>query len=381
MARVAHLTTVHSPFDNRIMDRECRTLANAGQEVGVVAGSASGEPAPGVTVRHVSWPAGRLWRMSLGVLRVLAAAWREKPAVFHFHDPELIPAGLLLRLLGRRVVYDIHEDYATALLEREYLPPAWRPRLSRTLACVEGWCSRRFALVAAERYYLERFPTATTVLNYVRLPAVSDAELAARPRLPGIRLLYTGNVKDYRGAFEHASLLTRLPNAEVFLVGRCSQELAAALQRSVGPGAARLHLEGIGYLVPHARIDACYLAEQWTAGLAVFPRRAHTARKELTKVFEYMAYGLPIIASDLPALRDLVEGEGCGLCVDPDDPAAAAAAARWLAETPEQAADMGRRGRRAARERYTWESQGERLLALYDRIGVPPGTIKAKGLV
>jgi hypothetical protein len=268
MARVVHLTTVHSPYDNRIMDRECRTLATAGHEVVVVAGPARGDPAPGVRVRQVSWPAGRLWRMSLGALRVLAAAWREQPAVFHFHDPELIPAGLLLRLLGRRVIYDIHEDYATALLEREYLPSTWRPHLSRALARIEGWCSRRFTLIVAERYYAERFPTATTVLNYVRLPAVTDAELTARPRLPGIRLLYTGNVKDYRGAFHHAALLTRLPDAEVFLVGRCSAELAAALQQSVGDDATRLHLEGIGYLVPHARIDACYLAEQWTAGPA-----------------------------------------------------------------------------------------------------------------
>lgn len=375
MTRVAHLTTVHSPLDNRILERECRTLAEAGYEVVLVAGHPRDEVIAGVRLRGVSWPRGRVARMSLGVLRVLAAALAERPAVFHFHDPELIPAGLFLRLLRRRVIYDIHEDYATALLEREYLPPRWRPLLSRVLATIEGWCGRWFELVLAERYYAERFPRGTLVLNYVRFPETDDAELETRPRAPGVRLLYTGNVKEYRGAFLHARLLNLLPEAQVHLVGRCSPELAEDLQRSVAGHEDRLHLEGIGYLVPHARIREIYLREGWTAGLAIFPRRAHTARKELTKIFEYMAYGIPVLASDLPGLRGIVETERCGICVDPEDPRAAAEAVRWLAGHPEEARAMGARGREAARTRYSWEGEGARLVALYARLcsGSDPG--------
>lgn len=367
MARVAHLTTVHSPFDNRILERECRTLVEAGHEVVLVAGHPRNEVVSGVRLRGVRWPRGRVARMSLGVLRVLMAALAERPAVFHLHDPELIPAGLFLRLLRHRVVYDVHEDYATALLEREYLPPRWRPFLSLVLARIEGWCSRHFELVLAERYYAERFPRGILVLNYVRFPEVSDTELEARSSAAGVRLLYTGNVKDYRGAFLHARLLNLLPEAQVHLVGRCTPELAEDLRRLVAGHEERLHLEGIGYLVPHARIQEYYLQEEWTAGLAIFPRRAHTARKELTKIFEYMAYGIPVLASDLPGLRGIVETERCGICVDPDDPRAAVEAVIWLAEHPEEARAMGIRGREAARARYSWEGEGARLVALYAR--------------
>jgi glycosyltransferase involved in cell wall biosynthesis len=368
MARVAHLTTVHSPFDNRILERECRTLVEAGYEVVLVAGHPCREVVSGVRLRGVRWPRGRAARMTLGVLRVLVAALAERPAVFHIHDLELILAGLILRLLRRRVIYDVHEDYATALLEREYLPPRWRPVLSRILSGLEGWCSRHFELVLAERYYAERFPRGTLVLNYVRFPEVSEAALEARPREPGVRLLYTGNVKEYRGAFLHAGLLNLLPEAQVHLVGRCTLELAEELRRAVAGHEDRLHLEGIGYLVPHARIQEYYLREVWTAGLAIFPRRAHTARKELTKIFEYMAYGIPVLASDLPGLRRIVETEGCGLCVDPDEPRAAAEAAAWLAAHPEEARAMGARGRAAARQRYSWEGEGARLVSLYARL-------------
>ena len=188
---------------------------------------------------------------------------------------------------------------------------------------------------------------------------LDDARLANRPRADHPRLIYTGNVKDYRGAHHHADLLGHLPDAEVLLVGRCDTGLAAQLQRD------RLHLEGVGAYVPHERIVEHYLREQWTAGLALFPPGQHTLRKELTKLFEYMAYGIPILCSNFPNLRQIVETTNCGLCVDPADGAAAAAAVRYLWEHPDEARKMGDNGRAAARKTFNWETQAAKLLQFY----------------
>ena len=366
MPSVVHLTTVHDPFDSRIFHRECKTLTAAGYEVALLAPGGNDFTVDGIQVGSLPRCDYRILRMSLGVGRTFLKALGKRADLYHFHDPELIPAGLLLRLLGKRVVYDIHEDNRTALEEREYLPSSLRTLAARILAWAEEGSSRHFHLVLAERYYAERFPRGETILNYARFPALDEDRLLARPRAGNPRLIYTGNVKPYRGAHRHAELLQHLPEAELFLVGRCDPQLAAELQ--AGADRKRLHLEGVGAYVPHQRIVSYYLRECWTAGLALFPPSRHTRRKELTKIFEYMAFGIPVLCADFPNLRQIVEGAECGICVDPENCPAAAEAVRYLWEHPEAARRMGENGRKAARTTYNWDIQAEKLLRLYDTI-------------
>ena len=365
MPRAVHLTTVHDPFDNRVFHRECRSLAAAGYEL-VLLAPGQGAVVEGIQVGGLPRFSNRFTRMSLGAGRALLKALATPADLYHFHDPELIPVGLLLRLLGKRVVYDIHEDNRTALEEREYLPRRLRALIAGTLARVEEGASRYFHLVLAERYYAERFPRGESILNYPRLPALDEGRFAARPRAGNPRLIYTGNVKSYRGAHRHTRLLKHLPDAELFLVGRCDPGLAADLQ--VGTDPARLHLEGVGVHVPHERIVSYYLRESWTAGLALFPPSRHTRRKELTKIFEYMAFGIPVLCADVPNLRRIVEGAGCGICVDPEEDGHAAEAVRYLWENPEAAQRMGERGRQAVRAKYNWETQARKLSRFYEAV-------------
>ena len=365
MPSVVHITTVHSPFDNRIFHRECKTLSEAGYDVSLVAAHERDETVNGIRICSFKRPDGRFARMTLGVWRALRVAIRQNSPIYHFHDPEFIPAALVLRLLGKHVIYDIHEDNSTALLEREYLPRALRSFVARTLSTCERLATRPFRQVLAERYYAERFPHGHTVLNYARLPDIDEFLLRKRPCAGGVRLLYTGNVKNYRGGFHHVRILHNVPESEVFLVGRCERALADQLHRAAGTENARLHLEGIGHYVAHERIIEHYLRERWTAALAIFPPSRHTLRKELTKIFEYMVYGLPIICSDFPNLRRIVAENDCGLCVNPEDDEAIAEAVRYLSEYPEEANRLGNNGRRAAQTHFHWDLQAEKLLALY----------------
>jgi glycosyltransferase involved in cell wall biosynthesis len=285
--------------------------------------------------------------------------------------------------MGRRVVYDVHEDFAQAAAVRAWIPRPLRPLMAAFSDLMAALAGRAFRIVIAERYYARRFPGATPVLNYPHPDAVGALSAVARPAvaLPRIRLVYAGSVTPSRGALLHADLLRALPGAELVMVGHCPPGLVPELRRRLGaaelvllePGAAdpppatarsRLVLEGVGRFVPHARIVE-RLAEPWTAGLALFPASEHYLEKELTKLFEYMAAGLPLVVSDFPAWRELVEASGAGLCVDPEMPEAAAQAVRRLHADPTAAARMGERGRQAVAARFTWPSQAANLLALY----------------
>jgi hypothetical protein len=83
------------------------------------------------------------------------------------------------------------------------------------------------------------------------------------------------------------------------------------------------------------------------------------------KLFEYMAAGLPVIASDFPSWRLIVEDGGCGLCVDASSPEAIAEAMCEIASDPVRAAKMGERGRKLVAELYNWNLEEKSLLGLY----------------
>lgn len=365
MISIVHLTSVHSPDDPRIFSKECRTLADAGFDVTLIVPAQCSEVRQGVRIRAISPPASRLRRITRTTWNVYKAGAASGAEVCHIHDPELIPAGLLLKLHGKRVVYDVHEDYVTSVRQKDYVPSFLRRPLSVLLGTLEWLIAKWCAIVVAERYYLKRFPRGTVVLNYPRTDMLPSSKPRGDRTPPQIRLLYTGVVSEDRGALTHARLVNTSEDIHVHVVGRCETDLAAAMRGVAGSGVSRLHMTGEGAHVPYQTILDAYECGGWTAGLALFPDTPHYRDKELTKFFEYMAAGIPIICSNLPTWVSLVEGIGCGLCVDANDQAAILGAVRYLVDHPEEAAGMARRGRCAVDTRFNWTHEAEALVAFY----------------
>jgi len=367
MAKVAHLTSVHSAEDPRIFHKECKTLAAAGYEVVLIVPHGRGEVLDGVRIRALPRPSGRLQRLARTVWQIYWAALKENVQIYHFHDPELIPMGLFLKMRGKAVIYDVHEDYVTSISQKSYLPRWLRPALATVFGELEAVLARPLAVIVAEEYYSRRFPRATRVLNYpvVKFAERSDADRPRKNR-DSRRLLYTGNITEDRGALLHARVVRSVPDVEVHMVGRCAQDLADRMREAAGSDAHRLHIEGAGQFVPHERILARYGEGGWLVGLAVFPPTPHYNRKQLTKFFEYMDAGIPVVCSDFPVWRSLIEGNGCGLLVDPLDPESVASAIGWLVSNPEGAEEMGRRGQEAVRTRYNWGAESRKMLGLYE---------------
>jgi glycosyltransferase involved in cell wall biosynthesis len=303
--------------------------------------------------------------MLLTAWQVYRAALSEDADLYHFHDPELIPFGLLLWLRRKPVVYDIHEDYVTAVRQKPYLPPALRLLLAWITGTAEKYLTRFFQIVLAEKYYAERFPHGTLVLNY---PLQEDFSVKARRTGRNLRLLYTGVVSENRGALLHSQLVSLLDDIEVYVVGRCATPLADKMRRAAGSGADRLHIDGEGEHVPYQRILDYYQQGDWLAGLAIFPPTPHYQRKELTKLFEYMGARIPIICSNFAAWQELVQTTQAGLCVDPLDPKAAARAVRYLVEHPEEAENLAKSGRHAFETRYNWDTEATKLTRLYESL-------------
>ncbi|MBM3315708.1 glycosyltransferase family 4 protein, partial [candidate division WOR-3 bacterium] len=290
-----------------------------------------------------------------------------RAAVCHLHDPELLPVGLLLKLRGRRVVYDVHEDYPQQVLSKHYLPRALRRPLAALLGRFEGAAARRLdAVVAATDHIAMRFGASTTVVrNYPALPGA----LPRRPRDHGrgLRVVHlAGTLTEDRGITSLVRALGLLDDSfELVLAGRFvpadyGRRLAAL------PGWSRVrHVPP----VPHELVWDVYAGcDAGVVCLLPLPRYRVSLP---VKLFEFMAAGLPVVASDFPLFRDIVERAGCGLCVDPESPEQIAAALRRLAAGPAAATAMGAAGRRAAAACYGWNAEADVLLGLYRRL-LPP---------
>ncbi|MBD3768073.1 MAG: glycosyltransferase, partial [Gammaproteobacteria bacterium] len=100
-------------------------------------------------------------------------------------------------------------------------------------------------------------------------------------------------------------------------------------------------------------------------GLVTFLPAPNHIDAQPNKMFEYMSAGLPIITSIFPLWREIVEGNQCGLCVDPLDPQAIGEAIQYLIDNPVEAEQMGKNGRQAVEQKYNWTIEEQKLLDLY----------------
>src|SRR6185437_10770535 len=209
---VVQLTSVHSAYDLRIL-KECRSLAAAGYQVTLIAPHSCDEITGGVQIKRVPMIGGRFRRMTLTVWRVYREAVRQRADIYHFHDPELIPVGLLLKAWGKKVIYDAHEPYPQKILCKSWIPIKLRPFVSRLFAVVERNASALLDhIIVVDRWTAATLPGChvTPVANYPLLTP-SQVMRSKDKSVPGKHtLIYAGGLDDDRGLqfmFEIARLL------------------------------------------------------------------------------------------------------------------------------------------------------------------------------
>ena len=370
-----HFSTNHNAFDTRILWKQCVSLTRAGGEVTLICQLKEKNHCDEVEIAPFPTLRPRIWRMLAGPWLMLWKVWQTRADIYHFHDPELLPAGLMLRCIsGKPVIFDVHEDNVTVIRERTYIPSLLRKMTESAYLFLERLARKHLTLVLAERYYARRLPEGTCVLNY---PILNESKMpqigpnSGRTQISTAAphwLIYTGSVREDRGALHHAELIELCPEVGVLSAGICAEKLAESMQEKAH-NSPRFIMEGVGNVkTSRARLDELTSKHKWLAGLALFPKTEHFAEKELTKFFEYMKDGLPILCSDMPAWKDFVESNEVGIAVAPEDPKAIQSAIDWLIDHPEERERMGANGQRLIKSTFNWQSQADKLTALYDQL-------------
>jgi glycosyltransferase involved in cell wall biosynthesis len=351
----------------RIFHKECKSLARAGFDVTLVAPHRESLTVDGVTVKAVAPAKGRSERWFKTTVAVYRAAVAVDADVYHFHDPELIPVGLLLRALGKKVIYDVHEDLPRTVSYKPYIPKWMQSPLSSLLAIMESLTARHFSgLIAATPEIAARFqghPNVCVVQNYPM-----REEFPAEMKTPELNnyVVYVGlRITRVRGAEEMVRAMELLPgniSIRLKLAGTIdSPDLQQQLEAMAG-------WKSTDYLGALGRAGVSELIQNAVAGLVVLHPEPNYVSSHPVKLFEYMCAGIPVIASDFPGFRAIIEHARCGILVDPFSARELAGAIEFLCTHPEEARAMGARGRLAVSSRYNWQHEEQSLLGMYNRL-------------
>lgn len=361
--RIVHLTTSHRWDDVRIFAKECVLLAKNSYDVRLIAPGPLGSiVCNSVLVRRVRQARSRRERFLAMPWRVTFAAIKEHPDLCHFHDPELLPFACILKCLGFRVIYDAHEDVPALVWDRSWVPGFLKPLVARVVDMSERLMSRCLdGVVAATPNIAVRFPQNKTVVvqNFPIQDEVwgCDEVYQERP----LEIVYIGSMSEVRGVREMVRAMGFLDDLSVRLVlaGEI-QPVRLKDELKVLPGWERVDHLGV---IPRDALRK--IVSRARAGLVLFHPYPNHMNAQPTKLFEYMSAGIPVIASDFPLWRKIVIANRCGILTDPRDPEAISRAIRWIITHPDEAADMGRNGRKAVQMLYNWETEGRKLLGFY----------------
>lgn len=364
--KIAHLTSAHPRDDIRIFTKECRTLAAAGHELMLVVADGLGpEVRDGVRILDVGRARGRFDRMFRVTRRVQAQALSLNADVYHFHDPELLPVGGALRRAGKRVVFDAHEDVPKQLLGKHYLGPVTKRVLSFVFAVYERLACRKLdGIITATPNIRDKFLRINrNTIDINNFPMIGELEGNIGWDRKADEVCYIGGIAAIRGIREVvAAMAVTHPRIRLNLVGGFAE---ADVEKEVraAPGWQQVNSLGV-----RDRTGVRDVLARSRAGIVTFLPAPNHVDAQPNKMFEYMSAGVPVIASHFPLWREIVEGNDCGLCVDPISPAAIAGAVNRLVEDPVLARRMGENGRRAVTERYNWAAEEKKLLAFYEQL-------------
>ena len=374
--KVVQISSVHNAFDTRIFHKISKSLVNAGFSVDLIIQHSRDEKKEGINIIALPIAVKKIDRL----LKVIPSLFLKcitykKETVFHFHDPELIPLGLFLKLVGYKVIYDVHEDVPKDILTKEWLHPNLRKLICKIVGCIEEYSVSKFDFTIVVTPHIK------TRLNSIRTKLVQNFPIIEVEEFPTSNkssekyLFYVGDITKIRGVMEMVRSMeiinkVRVDPIRLKLAGKFSPN---KLQKELESLKGWENIDFVGWV---KRKEMKNIARNAIAGFVIFHPVPNHLDAQPNKLFEYMLEGLPVIASDFPLWKEFIDKNQCGILIDPLEPRKIADAVCYLLDHPEISRIMGENGRKAVNEKYNWGKEKDKLLTVYEYITKPSGEIE-----
>ncbi len=371
MIKVCHISTVHHAFDDRIFYKECRSLAANGYHVSLIVEHNRDEMVDGVHIVALPFAGSRARRFLVNSFRAFSKGMKTGAALIHLHDPELILIGLLFRLCGRKVIFDIHELVYVHLEQKDWLNPFLLKGIKITYRISESLAIRYFNRIilvvdddSFRDYFSMNYPAQQEKFTYIRnfcMLSMIDQALPAQLETDKPVLIYAGGLTRIRGIREVIKAIDLMENSPLFILfGQWSEDdyLAACMSE---PGWRNVRYMG------YKRLEDVYpFMKSADLGIALLYPLKNYLTSLPVKAFEYMACSLPILMSDFP-FWEKTFGDGAWFA-DVNQVDAIRIQLEAILSNREEMKEKGRIGRKMVEERFSWEAEEQRLLTCYQEV-------------
>ena len=365
--KVCHITSAHPPFDGRIFHKQCVTLANAGFDVSLVATHTKAETVNGVKLVPLSSSKGRFYRFFIKSFQAFFKGLRTRSAIYHLHDPELLPMAIMLKLCGKKVIFDMHELVYHQIADKDYMGNKLiRKTAAGAYRLLERIGMRLFDKVVLaedgylnyfEKNYPKRLPKLVFIRNYPIIGLI-DATLNQKTVLKQetFTLVYAGSLTKIRGIKETCDAVRASKHpVKLILMGRWSDPAYKEQCNIDG--------EKVSYLGEFPLNQVYDIMCQADLGVSLLYPVENYLTSLPVKAFEYMACGLPMIMSDFPYWKKTFEG--VAQFANPYSTEEIVAIIDWACENRNELARMGDAAYQKVRKEFSWERESEKLTGMY----------------
>lgn len=361
--KVCHISTVHQAMDVRIFYKECKSLSQGGYDVSLVVTHDKEEVVEGIHIIPLSNNQSRLYRFFVKGWSALNKALKTKAEIYHFHDPELIPLGRVLKLLGKKVIYDVHEDVPMQILTKEWINPSLRKAVSRVFNWYEKGSSKRFDRVVAARPDIGSKFKSNNVSIVRNMPVLNIIQNVSPANVEVTKpvVIYAGGITEIRGIKEIIDAVGLLDGlVEFWLFGPWDyEEYKDRCKKSNG----WRYTKDMGY-VPLKEVYS-YMKKASIGIVNFLPAPNHLYTMP-NKPFEYMTCGLPVIMSSFAYWKELFSDHV--VYAEPSSPENIANAIKSIVNDKDYARKLGEEGKKYILENFSWESEQEILLREYEKL-------------
>ena len=361
--KVVHLTSVHPSNDVRIYEKELTSLQQEGYQCFLVCLNQKTE----VTKENIqiisvsSKSKKRIVRALLGSIKVVAKGLQLHGDIYHIHDPELLPWAIFLKLFGKKIVYDVHENYAGSILSKPYLRGKSKKKLiSVMIGVAEKFFARFYDLIIVVTPDIGKpfDPKKTVCLQNFPLIYFSNADVN---QSRSYNLIYAGGLTRIRGVEQMIKMTSFIPdkyNSKLILAGKFeSIEFEKTMTSLSG-------WKNIIYLGWRSRKQLNKLFLEAFAGLLFFHPVENHMVCQPNKLFEYLSFGLPVIATNFDHWKNINKDTDCIRFVDPFNPKAVGENIVQLFDE-KNIETLRRKAVSLVLTHYTWETEKQKLFDAY----------------
>lgn len=364
MKKVCHVTSVHSRYDIRIFKKECVSLANNGYDVTLFCiDDKESEVRDNVNITSKNYKYKnrfeRILKSSKNIKRDLTKIDAE---VYHLHDPELIDLIPFLKKHNKKVIFDSHEDYPDLILEKTWIKKPLRLIISKIYEIKEKqYLKLCDAVISVTPHICNRLKKINKKTYMITNYPIID-KLPKKNNFDNY-ICFAGGITPQ---WSHENIVSSLKdiNIEYKLAGKVTDDYKEKLNS--------LNYKSLSFLGKLSYGEVLNLYKNASIGMALCQKSKNVDGDNgslgNTKLFEYMASGVPIICTNFKLWKEILNEYPAGICVNPNNVEEIRDAILTIMKDDKLKQKMGNAGMRAVKEKYNWKTQEEILLKIYKSV-------------